>query len=107
MLDLTTLPISIPYDKIVEFCKQWHITEFALFGSVLRDDFSDESDVDILVSFHGGMAPSMFQFVEMAEALEDLLQRPVDLVTRKSVEKSENHLRRKAVLQSLQVIYAA
>lgn len=82
------------------------MTELALFGSVLRDDFSAASDVDVLVAFHNGMSPGMFQFVQMAEELEAMLQRPVDLLTRKAVERSENYLRRKVILESLRVIYA-
>ncbi|MDQ7023938.1 MAG: nucleotidyltransferase domain-containing protein [Anaerolineae bacterium] len=106
MLDVKTLPISIPYDKIVEFCKQWHVTEFALFGSVLRDDFSDNSDVDVLVIFRDGASPTLFQFVQMGDELEILFKRPVDLLTRKGVEASPNYIRRKEIRNSTQVIYA-
>jgi len=55
--------IEIPTDKIADFCQRWKITEFAFFGSVLRDDFRPDSDVDILVSFDPNAHRTLFDMV--------------------------------------------
>lgn len=101
------LQIDIPTDIISEFCHRRGIIEFAVFGSVLRDDFSDDSDIDVLVTFAEDMIPTLFDFIDMAEELERLFGRKVDLLTKKSVESSPNYIRRKDILNSIQVLYAA
>lgn len=93
--------------KIKEFCIKWKIREFSLFGSVLREDFRPESDVDVLVDFAPDTKWSLFDLGEMREELRDLFGREVDLLTRRQVEKSANYLRRKEVLRSLENLYAA
>ena len=98
--------VSIPQEQIAAFCGRWGVVEFALFGSVLRDDFTDESDVDILITFAPGRTPGL-EFFDMADELGDIFGRKVDLVTRASVERSPNYIRRKSVLESAQVVYAA
>ena len=97
--------ISISKDEIAAFCKRWQVTELALFGSVLRDDFGPKSDVDILVEFAPGRTPGL-AFVSMAEELSEMFGRQVDVLTRSSVERSQNYIRRKAILDSAEVIYA-
>ncbi|WP_353671880.1 nucleotidyltransferase family protein [Synechocystis sp. LKSZ1] len=92
-------------DKIADFCHKWQILEFALFGSVLRDDFCSESDIDVMVQFHPEAHPTLFDLSEMEDELKTLFQRDVDLVTRKGIEASRNPLRRQAILRSAQVIY--
>jgi len=100
--------IPIDYEEIVEFCQRWKITELALFGSVLRDDFQPESsDVDVLVSFSQDAHWTLFDLVDIEEDLQSVFQRKVDLVSRRGIERSQNHLRRQAILNSAQVIYAA
>jgi predicted nucleotidyltransferase len=101
------LPIDIPYDRMIEFCKKWQITEFALFGSVLRDDFRSDSDIDVLVKFSEEAHSTLFDMVDMQEELEQLLGRKVDLVSRRAIESSRNYIRRKAILSSLEILYAA
>lgn len=97
--------ISISKDEIATFCKRWKVIELALFGSVLRDDFGPESDVDVLVEFAPGRTPGL-AFVSMAEELSEIFGRQVDVLTRSSVERSQNYIRRKAILNSAEVIYA-
>jgi uncharacterized protein len=97
--------IELPMEPIKEFCDRWQITEFALFGSVLRDDFRPDSDIDVMVQFHSEAHPTLFDLVHMEDELETIFQRDVDLVTRKGIETSRNYLRRKAILSSVQVIY--
>jgi predicted nucleotidyltransferase len=100
--------IPIDYEKIVEFCQRWKITELALFGSVLRDDFqSENSDIDVLVSFAQDAHWTLFDLVDMEEEIQAIFQRKVDLVSRRGIERSQNHLRRQAILTSAKVIYAA
>lgn len=99
--------IEIPQDKIVDFCRRWKIVEFALFGSAVRDDFGPDSDVDVLVTFAPGAGWSLFDHVEMQEELRSLLRRDVDLVSRRGIEQSRNYLRRKAILDSAEVLYVA
>lgn len=101
------LSIDVPYEGIVEFCKKWGITEFALFGSVLRDDFRPESDIDVLVKFAEDSHATLLDMATMEEELERLLGRKVDLVSRGAVESSRNYIRRKAILSSLETLYAA
>jgi predicted nucleotidyltransferase len=98
--------IEIPTDKITDFCQRWKITEFALFGSVLRDDFRSDSDVDILVTFDPDAHRTLFDLVDMQDELEAMFGRKVDLVSRRGIERSRNYLRRKAILNSAQIIYA-
>ena len=100
--------IPIDYEKIAEFCQRWNITELALFGSVLRDDFQPEnSDIDVLVSFAQDAHWTLFDLVDMEEEIQAIFQRKVDLVSRRGIERSQNHLRRQAILTSAKVIYAA
>ena len=99
--------VPMPWDRIDAFCRKWEIVEFALFGSVLRDDFGPESDVDVLVSFAPGAGRTLFDLVDMEDELVEIFGRPVDLSTRAGVEESENPFRRRAILDSARVIYAA
>ncbi|MFB2836254.1 nucleotidyltransferase family protein [Floridanema evergladense] len=101
----TTTKNALPMEKIAEFCHKWQVTEFALFGSILRDDFHANSDIDVMVQFHQEAHPTLFDLAEMEEELKTLFQRDVDLVTRKGIETSRNYLRRQAILSSAQVIY--
>lgn len=96
--------LGITEAALREFCEKWRIRELALFGSVLRDDFRPDSDIDVLVSF--GVEPTFALFLDTQEALQRLLGRPVDLLTRSSIERHENYLRRRAILGTAQVIYA-
>ncbi|MBZ0276100.1 MAG: nucleotidyltransferase family protein [Anaerolineae bacterium] len=99
--------VEIPYREIAAFCRTWAVREFALFGSVLRDDFTPESDIDVLVTFQPGHRIRFADLMVMEEQLTRLFGRRVDLGTRHSVESDENYLRRKAILDSVEVIYAA
>jgi predicted nucleotidyltransferase len=99
--------ITLPEKKIARFCRRWKVTELALFGSVLREDFRPESDIDLLVSFAPDARWSLFDLVSMQNELHQVLGREVDLVERKAVEQSENYIRRKNILSNVRVIYAA
>lgn len=93
--------LPIPERAIAEFRRKWKVTEFALFGSVVRDDFRPDSDVDVLVSFAPGMHYSLFDLAEMQDELSAAFGRDVDLVTRRAVERGTNEWRRRSILESL------
>ena len=77
--------------QIKAFCQKHHILKLVLFGSVLREDFSDESDVDVLVEFEAGQTPDFFALYDIEQELSTLLEgRSVDLVTQKALNR---HLR--------------
>ncbi len=99
------LGIDIPHKKIAEFCQRWKIVEFALFGSVLREDFHPESDVDVLVTFAADSTWTLFDHVDMQDELRHLFGRKVDLVSRRGIERSRNVRRRQAILDSAKPIY--
>jgi uncharacterized protein len=99
--------LQIDQVRIGEFCKKWKVAEFAIFGSALRLDFGPDSDVDVLVTFKPDSKRSLFDLVQMEEELKGMFGREVDLVSRQGIEASRNYLRRKAILGSAKVLYAA
>ena len=96
----------IPIDpaRVAAFCRRWMITEFALFGSVLNDGFRPDSDVDVLVSFEPGARWSLADLVEMEQELTAIFGRKVDRVERDGLR---NPFRRRSILSTREVIYAA
>jgi predicted nucleotidyltransferase len=94
----------IPRKRIAEFCKRWSITEFAVFGSVLREDFRPDSDVDVLVSIDPKAHIGLFEIAEMQIELENMFKRSVDLVEKEGLV---NPYRRSEILSTAQVVYAA
>lgn len=93
--------------EIVEFDRRWKIERLELFGSARRLDFGPESDVDILVTFADGSDWSLLDHVRMQDELADLIGRDVDLVSRRAVARSRNWIRRDAILNSAEPIFAA
>lgn len=96
--------IDIPQDAIADFCRRWQVKEFALFGSVLRGDFGPSSDVDVLVTFQPDAEISLFDLGEMQQELEAMFGRHVDLVEEAGLR---NPFRRRSILSSREVLYAA
>ncbi len=96
--------IDIPMVQIRVFCQKWKILEFALFGSVLRDDFRPDSDVDVLIEFLPDHGWSLYDVVDMQDELLGLFGRKVDLVMKGGLR---NPIRRQEILQTRQVLYAA
>ena len=101
---MRSLKIQISEEAIASFCQRWKITEFALFGSILRDDFRQDSDVDVLVSFAPDAKWSLWDIIAIKEELETLFGREVDLVEKVALK---NPFRRYEILSTKQVIYAA
>jgi uncharacterized protein len=99
--------IPWPDQQIADFCRRWQICELALFGSVLRGDFRADSDVDVLVAFAPEARWSLLDHMRMQEELAGILGREVDLVSKRAIERSANWIRRRAILESAEVMYAA
>lgn len=97
-------PLNIPLDRITDFCRRWKITEFSLFGSILRDDFRPDSDVDVLVTFAPDAPWSYWEFPAMQDDLQRIFGRPVDLVEKAALK---NPFRRHEILTTRRVLYAA
>jgi uncharacterized protein len=93
----------LPRKKIAEFCKRWSITEFSVFGSVLREDFRPDSDIDVLVTIDPKAHIGLLEIAQMQIELEKLFKRPVDLVEKEGLR---NPYRRREILRTAQVIYA-
>jgi len=106
-MEARTLPIKIDAQRIAEFCRRWKIKELAIFGSVLREDFHSNSDVDMLVTFEADAQWGFFDLIIMEDELKEILGREVDLVERRAVERGENYIRRRHILQSLEPLYVA
>jgi uncharacterized protein len=100
----TNKRLGISQAQIVAFCRQWMVAEMALFGSVLRDDFRPDSDIDVLVDFLPETAWSLFDISRMRLELTSLFGREVDLVQTNGLR---NPFRRRAILSNREVIYAA
>ncbi|NEQ63152.1 MAG: nucleotidyltransferase family protein [Moorea sp. SIO4A1] len=82
MSESPVLPIKIPKEEIEQFCQRHHIRKLSLFGSVLRDDFTPESDLDFLVEFEPGKTPGFFRLASMEIELSELVEgRKIDLRT--------------------------
>jgi hypothetical protein len=104
---VSRIQIDIPKERITDFCRRWKITELALFGSVLRDDFRPESDVDMLVSWAPDASWSLLDHVRMEEELSEIIGRKAELLSRCAVEESPNWIRRQAILDSAEPYYVA
>ena len=99
--------ISLKHQEIARLCKQWKIKELALFGSVLRDDFRPDSDVDVLVTFAEKVSFSLFDHQRLKEDLEETFGRRIDLITRRGLDRSRNERRREVILESAERIYVS
>ena len=94
-------------EKLKAFCDKWRISEFALFGSVLRDDFGPDSDIDVLVDFAPDGQWTLLNVVQMEDELKILFGRDVDLVLRKTMERHRNIERRDRILGSARTVYVS
>lgn len=95
---------DIPFSRIEDFCRKWHVVEFALFGSILREDTRPDSDVDVLVTFADDVRLSLYDWVDMEDELRRIFGRDVDLVSKSGLR---NPFRRHEILRTQKVIYAS
>ncbi len=103
--DMNEWRIIIPANEIASFCQRWKIRQLALFGSVLRDDFSEESDLDVLVDFEEGADWGLLDHVQMQQELQALFQRNVDLISKRALLQSSNWLRRQEILKTARPLF--
>jgi hypothetical protein len=96
--------IDISEKMLGPFCLKWKVKELSLFGSVLRDDFRPDSDIDILVSFMPDATWTLWDLMEMKDQLEVHFGRPVDLVEKEALR---NPWRKREILSTYKVLYAA
>jgi predicted nucleotidyltransferase len=99
--------LQIPPQQLERFCEDHLIAELAVFGSILRDDFTPNSDVDLLISYLPSAPRGLLEKIHLKQQLESLFNRPVDLLSKTSLEKSPNWIRRQEILNSAEVIYRA
>ena len=96
--------LNMTKEEIIKFCQKWKIAELSLFGSVLREDFHNNSDVDVLIVFAPNHGWHLFDVMNMQRELEGMFGRSVDLIQKKELQ---NPYRRAEILRSHQVIYAS
>lgn len=99
--------MDIQDDRLAAICRKWKIRRLELFGSAERGELLAESDVDLLVDFEGDEAWSLMDLLRAQDEFAALFGRAVDLVDRGSLERGANPLRRKAILKSTRLLYAA
>jgi uncharacterized protein len=99
--------IKVSKGQIEDFCRRWNVNELSVFGSILRDDFRPESDIDVLVAFAPSTSWRVDDILEMKEELQKIFGRRVDLVEKRLIESSPNYIRRKHILSNLETLYVA
>jgi uncharacterized protein len=99
--------VTLDHEAIAAFSLRWGLVELALFGSVLRDDFRPDSDIDVLVTFPPGRRPSLDDLLDMQGELEVLFGRTVDLMERSGLERDRNYLLRQHILTHSEPVYVA
>ena len=97
--------LGISEAELSEFCRRWQITELSVFGSILREDFGPDSDIDLLVRYEAGAHWSLIDHIGIENELAAIMGRKVDLVSKPAVEKSDNWLRRRNILDSAELVY--
>lgn len=103
----TSTPAWLPVQPVRAWCQRWSVAEFAVFGSAISGPYGDARDVDVLVSFLPEASWSLFDHVRMRDELAGVFGKPVDLLTRRAVEASRNPYRRRAILDTAQVLDVA
>jgi predicted nucleotidyltransferase len=108
MIRASAIPaLPVPTEHVDAFCRRWKIVELSLFGSVLRQDFSPSSDVDVLVTFASGADWRFTHLLQMKEDLEALFGRRVGIIQKPVLEQSRNYIRRRNILESARPFYVA
>jgi predicted nucleotidyltransferase len=96
--------IAVDRESIESFCQRWKVKELSLFGSALREDFTPESDIDVLVELKPGHGLTLYDWLDMIEELKGIFGRKVDLVAKGGLK---NPFRRRQILRTAEVVYAA
>jgi predicted nucleotidyltransferase len=96
--------ISLNYDDIVNICRKYYIIELSIFGSSIRNDFNENSDIDILVSFAKNSSINLFDIMNIEHEFAELLKRKIDIIEKESLR---NPIRKNQILSTREIIYAA
>lgn len=104
-IDMVLRNMDYSQKELHDFCKRWKIIRLEIFGSAIRDDFNEESDIDLLVEYQPDFHRTLVDMEEMQKEIEEIFQRPVDLITRKSIESSQNPYKRQNILDCAVVLY--
>ncbi|MEK7676598.1 MAG: nucleotidyltransferase domain-containing protein, partial [Verrucomicrobiota bacterium] len=100
-----SMNMQVNREALGAFCRERGIARLELFGSALRDDFREDSDVDLLATFRPDAHPTLFDWADMQEKLAEVFGRPVDLVSRRAIERSKNWIRRQSILSHTMPLY--
>jgi uncharacterized protein len=103
---MQSILVSAEQNNIAAYCDRWRVQELSLFGSVLTDNFTSDSDIDVLVTFVPSAKWSLLDLVQAERELSGVLGKPVDLVERSVIEQSANWIRRRSILANTKTIYA-
>jgi predicted nucleotidyltransferase len=103
---MTVHGIDLDTQAIRSFCKKWKIKELSVFGSILRQDFRPDSDIDFLVTFDGNAQWDLYDVELMRDELERTIGRSVDVISRSAIERSDNRFIKKEVLSTAETVYA-
>ncbi|HZK80682.1 MAG TPA: nucleotidyltransferase domain-containing protein [Humisphaera sp.] len=95
---------ELPMKQIEAFCRKYGVEEFSLFGSVLREDFGPESDIDVMLKFKPGYGFTFENTPEIQDDLGSIFGRPIDVIEKGRIR---NPFRRHAIMNSYRVVYAA
>ena len=105
-LDTTTQRrFKVSSDEMSVFCRKWGIVSMALFGSILRPDFKQDSDIDLLIAFSSEARQGFLTLAKIKHELESMIGRSVDVSVKESIEESNNWIRRQEILATAQMIY--
>ena len=100
------MKLNFNRERLGRFCRERGIARLELFGSALRDDFREESDIDILATLRADAHPTLLDWADMQAKLADMFGHPVDLVSRRGIERSRNRYRKHSILTTATPIYA-
>jgi len=95
---------ALPHTDLVAFCTRWRLTELSFFGSVLRDDFGPDSDIDVLIDFEPGHTPGL-AFADLCSELEELLGRKMDVLTRNGLVHARDSISKRDILSTARAFY--
>ncbi len=97
--------LGLSSSRIAQFCQKWGIIELSLFGSILGNQFSQDSDIDILLQFSPNSRQGLLTLAKIKHELEEQTGRVIDIAIKESIENSENEIRRQEILKTVKVIY--
>ena len=97
--------LGISFQILDQFCQKYKITELSVFGSILREDFNFDSDIDLLIKFDPKAHISLMDMIKIENEFKILLKRNIDLVSKKAIENSKNWIRRQNILDNAEIIY--